>query len=67
MCIRDSPATFSINLDGAAKNLSRIDTWALCKAETTDISLGTAVELSLLPANQSKLQDLLMVVKYGFS
>jgi hypothetical protein len=65
--VTGNPATFSINLDGAAKNLSRIDTWALCKAETTDISLGTAVELSLLPANQSKLQDLLMVVKYGFS
>ncbi len=64
--VSGNPATFSINLDGVAKNLSRIDAWKLCKAETTDISLGTAVQLSLLPANQSKLQELLMVVKYGF-
>ena len=65
--INGNPATFSVILDGVAKNLSRIDAWALCKADTTDISLGTAVELSLLPANLGKLQELLMVVKYGFS
>lgn len=65
--VNGNPATFSVDLDGVAKNLSRIDAWALCKAETTDISLGTAVELSLLPANLGKLQELLMVVKYGFS
>jgi hypothetical protein len=65
--VAGNPATFSVNLDGAAKNLARIDAWGLCKAETTEISLGDAVQVSLLPANQGKLQDLLMVVKYGFS
>jgi hypothetical protein len=65
--VTGNPATFSVNLDGVAKNLARIDAWGLCKAETTEISLGDAVQLSLLPANQGKLQDLLMVVKYVFS
>ena len=65
--VTGNPATFSVNLDGVAKNLARLDAWGLCKAETTEISLGDAVQLSLLPANQDKLQDLLMVVKCGFS
>jgi Tc toxin complex TcA C-terminal TcB-binding domain/Neuraminidase-like domain/Salmonella virulence plasmid 28.1kDa A protein len=65
--VNGNPATFSVNLDGVAKNLARIDAWGLCKAETTEISLGDAVQLSLLPANQAKLLDLLMVVKYAFS
>jgi hypothetical protein len=62
-----NPAAFSVNLDGLATNLARIDAWGICKAQTTGIDLGTAVQLSLLPANQPKLQDLLMVVKYSFS
>ncbi len=65
--VTGNPATFSVNLDGVAKNLARLDTWGLCKAETTDFSLGNAVQLSLLPANLSKLQEVLLVANYRFS
>ena len=65
--VAGNPATFSINLDGVATNLARIDAWGLCKAESTAISLGNVLQLSLLPANLGKLRDLMMVVKYGFS
>ena len=65
--VTGNPATFGVNLDGAAQNLARIDAWGLCKAETTQVTLGNAVQLSLVPANLGKLQDLLMVVNYAFS
>ncbi|GAA4026859.1 neuraminidase-like domain-containing protein [Actimicrobium antarcticum] len=65
--VAGNPATFSISLDGAASNLSRLDAWRMCKAETTGITLGDPVAVSVLPANLGKLQDLLLVVKYGFS
>jgi hypothetical protein len=51
----------------ANTDLSRIDGWQLCKAETTAVSLDVPFELSLLPADLAKLEDMLLVVKYGFS
>ncbi|MES2832066.1 MAG: hypothetical protein V4695_08750 [Pseudomonadota bacterium] len=57
----------TIDLDGVATNLSRIDSWRVCKAETTGFILDDTLQLSLQPADLGKLQELLMVVKYGFS
>jgi hypothetical protein len=64
--VTGNPATFAVKLDGSDLNMSRIDAWQLCKAETTTISLDTPVALSLTPANLAKLEELVLVVKYEF-
>lgn len=62
--VNGNPANFTISLDGADLNLSRIDDWQLCKAETTDID--TAFQLSLTASNLANLEELVLVVKYTF-
>jgi hypothetical protein len=64
--VTGNPATFTLDLDSNALNLSRITEWKLCKGETTDIELATPFELELTPANLAKLEDLVLVVKYSF-
>lgn len=39
--IQDNPAIFSINVDGAATNLARVDELKLCKGINSDIDLDT--------------------------
>ncbi|HJQ08282.1 MAG TPA: neuraminidase-like domain-containing protein [Candidatus Saccharimonadales bacterium] len=64
--VTGNPANFVLKVDGSDLNLSRIDAWKLCKGETTDLTLDTPVVLSLTPANLTKLEELVLVVKYGF-
>lgn len=64
--VTGNPATFAVTLDGGSVNLSRIDAWKLCKANTTDISLGTPFTLSLTPTDLTKLENLVFIVKYVF-
>ena len=49
------------------KNLSRIDEWALCKGDNSDIEIDTPFELSVELAQLANLEDLMMVVKYNFN
>ena len=61
-----NPGTLPVKVDTATVNLARIDAWKLCKGQTTAIDLATPFQLSLTPANLSKLEDLQLVIKYGF-
>lgn len=61
--VKNNPASYSININGSATNLSRIDEWKLCKGNNTDIELDTPFELSVVPA-QENLEELMLVVKY---
>jgi hypothetical protein len=64
--VKNNPASYSVNIDGNAVNLSRIDEWKLCRGNTTGIEIETPFELSINPALLSDLEDLMMVVKYSF-
>lgn len=64
--VKNNPASYSVNIDGNAVNLSRIDEWKLCRSNTTGIEIETPLELSINPALLSDLEDLMIVVKYSF-
>src|SRR4030095_10517125 len=63
---KSNPAMFTVTMDGTDVNLSRVDTWNLCRGITGDIDLDTPFELSLTPASLADLDGLTMVVKYSF-
>lgn len=64
--VTGNPGMYAIDLDGNPLNLSRIDEWKLAKGETTDFTLGTPIVLSKTAAQIAKLEELVLVVKYGF-
>ena len=64
--VAGNPAMFAVDIDGATTNLSLIGGWGMAKGENGDIELGTPFELSLLPVNLPKLQELIAVVHYEF-
>lgn len=64
--VKNNPATFTVNIDGAPVNLSRVDEWKLCRGGTTDIALGTPFALSVAAGQLSNLDELMLVVKYSF-
>lgn len=64
--VKNNPANFTIQIDGAATNLARIDEWKLCRGNNSDIELDTAFDLSVAPAQLNNLEELMMVVKYSF-
>lgn len=64
--IKDNPAAFTINVDGVATNLSRVDELKLCTGINSDIDLDTLFTLSVSNADKLKLEELLMIVKYRF-
>ena len=64
--VKNNPASYSINIDGNAVNLSRIDEWKLCRGNNIGIEIETSFELSASPAQLSDLEDLMLIVKYIF-
>jgi hypothetical protein len=64
--VKNNPASYSVNIDGNAVNLSRIDEWKLCRGSKTGIEIETPFELAVSPAQLGNLEDLMMVVKYIF-
>jgi hypothetical protein len=64
--IKENPAAFTININGVATNLSRVDELSLCKGINSDIDLDTLFTLSISNADKLKLEDLLLIVKYKF-
>jgi hypothetical protein len=64
--VKNNPAVFTINVDGAATNLARVDELKLCKGINSDIDLDTLFALSVSNADMLKLEELLLVVKYKF-
>jgi len=65
--VKDNPSTFSINIEGDPTNLAKInDEWKLCKGVVDQgISLDTPFTLSVDPNDLSKLEELMLVVKYS--
>jgi len=64
--IKDNPAAFTINVDGAAANLAKVDELKLCKGISSDMVLDTPFTLSVSNADKLKLEELMLVVKYKF-
>ena len=64
--IKDNPATFTVNVDGAATNLARVDELKLCKGINSDIELETPFTVAVSNTDKLKLEELMMVVKYKF-
>lgn len=62
--IKDNPATFMLNIDGSDTSLKRVDVLNLCKGISSNINLDTAFTLSVSNADKSKLDELMMIVKY---
>ncbi len=64
--IKNNPATFTIQVDGAATNLARIDEWKLCRGSNSDIELDTAFVLAVDAGQLNNLEELMLIVKYSF-
>ena len=69
--VTDNPANYKINITVAdvttELTLLRINEWELCSKKCTDIDLDASFKLSSLSQEQlNNLEELMMVVKYGF-
>ena len=64
--VKNNPPSYSINIDGSATNLSRINEWKLYIGNNSNIELGTSFELSVVPAQLGNLEELILVVKFSF-
>jgi hypothetical protein len=64
--VKNNPASFTVNVDGKAVNLARVDEWKLCRGVTSAIALGTPFELSVAAGQLNNLDELMLVVKYSF-
>jgi hypothetical protein len=64
--IKTNPATFTLNVDSIATDLARVDELKLCKGINSEIDLDTPFTLSVSSADNLKLEELMMVVKYKF-
>lgn len=68
--VKNNPQTFSVNVDGTATNLSKIDEideWKICRGINTYIKLDTSFALTVTPSSQlAILEELMLVVKYTF-
>jgi hypothetical protein len=64
--VKNNPLFYSINIDGSATSLSKIDDWKLCRGNNEDIKLDKSFELSVDPAQLNNLEELMMIVKYTF-
>ncbi len=65
--VKGNPSAFSLDVDGSTTNLAKInDEWKLCKGINSAIDIDTQFTLSITPAQLSKLDELMMIVKYVF-
>ena len=67
--VSDNPASFTIEINGATTNLSRVNELMLCKGsnEEEKIILNEIFNISIPSiTDKSKLEELLMIVKYKF-
>lgn len=65
--VTGNPTSYSITIDDAVMNQSRVDAWELCTGDNKVITLSTSFALAITNATQlGKLEELMMVVKYSF-
>ena len=64
--VKGNPASFTVNVDGVPRNLSRVDQWELCRGIDSSIELEIPFDLSVATAQLNNLEELMLVVKYSF-
>jgi hypothetical protein len=64
--VENDPASFTVDVDGEAVDLARVDEWKLCRGISSDVDLETAFDLSVGMGQLSELEELMLVVKYSF-
>lgn len=64
--VKNNPVSFSVNVDLVATNLARIDAWKMYRGIHSSIVLDTSFALSVASNQLVNLEELMMVVKYGF-
>ncbi len=64
--VKGEPADFSITVNEDSLTFSKIEEWGLYKGEISGIDLGTSFGLSVFNGRVDALEDLILVVKYGF-
>ena len=64
--VKGNPASFTIKIDGASLNLSRVDAWKLCRGINSTIELDTTFTLSGVLAQLNNVEELMIVVKSSF-
>ena len=65
--VRNNPASYTVQVDGANVNLARVDEWKLCRGNSAAVELDTAFDLSVASlADLNNLEELMLLVKYSF-
>ncbi len=65
--VKNNPANFAVQVDGATLNLARVDEWKLCRGNSAAVELDTAFDLSVASlADLNNLEELMLLVKYSF-
>ena len=62
--VKGDPNSYSINIDGTATSLSKVNELNLCKGNNSDIKLDTDFELSVEVAGIANLEEIILVIKY---
>lgn len=64
--VKGNPSNFTVNVDGIATNLAKIDEWKVCRGINSNIDLDTTFTLAVAQAQLNNVEELMMVVKYSF-
>ena len=62
--LKDNANSYSINIDGTATSLSKVNELNLCKGNNSDIKLNTDFELSVDIPSLTNLEEIVLVIKY---
>jgi hypothetical protein len=63
---KSNPGSYTVKINGADVNLTKVTAWSLCEGNTGAITLDTPFELSLDAPELADLEDLMLVVKFSF-
>ncbi|MBS7253967.1 Tc toxin subunit A-related protein [Flavobacterium branchiicola] len=65
--VKGNPVSFALNIDETETiDLSKVSELNLCRGINSDIKLDVPFSLSVADADKLKLEEVIMVVKYGF-
>ena len=62
--VKNNPANYPIQIDGANLILARVDAWKLCRAQSNAIALDTPFALAV--PTFADLEDLMIFTKLSF-
>ncbi|KIA93644.1 hypothetical protein OA93_21830 [Flavobacterium sp. KMS] len=65
--VKDNPVSFVLNIDETETiDLSKVNELNMCRGINSDIKLNIPFSLSVEEVDKLKLEELIMIVKYGF-